>query len=86
MNPNNPVIGIRSIGGDPNLVSDLASAQVRGYHAGGVSAVAKHFPGHGDTGVDSRFGLPQVTHSLEQFHAIDLRPSRPPSPRAWTRS
>jgi beta-N-acetylhexosaminidase len=74
INPNNPVIGIRSIGGDPNLVSDLASAQVEGFHAGGVSAVAKHFPGHGDTGVDSHFGLPQVTHSLEQFHAIDLPP------------
>src|SRR4051794_27489336 len=76
VNPNNPVIGIRSIGGDPDLVSDLASTQVRGYHAGGISAVAKHFPGHGDTGVDSHFGLPQVTHSLEQFHAIDLPPFR----------
>ena len=74
INPNNPVIGIRSIGGDPDLVSDLASSQVKGYHAGGVSAVAKHFPGHGDTGVDSHFGLPQVTHTLEQFHAIDLPP------------
>jgi beta-N-acetylhexosaminidase len=74
INPNNPVIGIRSIGGDADLVSDLVSAQVEGYHAGGVSAVAKHFPGHGDTGVDSHFGLPQVTHTLEQFHAIDLPP------------
>jgi beta-N-acetylhexosaminidase len=74
INPNNPVIGIRSIGGDPDLVSDLASSQVEGFHAGGVSAVAKHFPGHGDTGVDSHFGLPQVTHTLEQFHAIDLPP------------
>ncbi|MGW5239277.1 glycoside hydrolase family 3 protein [Monashia sp. NPDC004114] len=76
INPNNPVIGIRSIGGDPGLVSDLASAQVGGYHSGGISAVAKHFPGHGDTGVDSHFGLPQVTHSLEQFEAIDLPPFR----------
>ena len=59
INPNNPVIGIRSIGGDPGLVSDLASAQVQGFHAGGISAVAKHFPGHGDTGVDSHFGLPR---------------------------
>jgi beta-N-acetylhexosaminidase len=74
INPNNPVIGIRSVGGDPGLVSDLASAQVTGYHSGGVSAVAKHFPGHGDTGVDSHFGLPQVTHTLAQFEAIDLPP------------
>src|SRR3954468_12469173 len=74
VNPNNPVIGIRSIGSDPGLVSELASAQVRGYHAGGIASVAKHFPGHGDTGVDSHFGLPEVTHTLEQFHAIDLPP------------
>src|SRR4051812_30351811 len=74
INPNNPVIGIRSIGGDPGLVSDLASAQVRGYHAGGIASVAKHFPGHGDTGVDSHFGLPEVTHTLEQIHQIDLPP------------
>ncbi len=74
INPNNPVIGIRSIGGDPGLVSTLASAQVAGYHAGGISSVAKHFPGHGDTGVDSHFGLPEVTHTLEQIHQIDLPP------------
>jgi beta-N-acetylhexosaminidase len=74
VNPNNPVIGIRSIGSDPALVSDIASAQVKGYHAGGISAVAKHFPGHGDTGVDSHFGLPEVTHTLEQIHEIDLPP------------
>jgi beta-N-acetylhexosaminidase len=76
VNPNNPVIGIRSIGSDPTLVSDLVVAQVRGYHAGGVSAVAKHFPGHGDTGVDSHFGLPEVTHTREQMDAIDLPPFR----------
>src|SRR3954453_21104377 len=74
VNPNNPVIGIRSIGSDPGLVSELASAQVRGYHAGGIASVAKHFPGHGDTGVDSHFGLPEVTHTLEQIHQIDLPP------------
>jgi beta-N-acetylhexosaminidase len=72
--PNNPVIGIRSIVGDPGLVSDLASPQVTGYHAGGVSAVAKHLPGHGDTGVDSHYGLPEVTHTLEQIHQMDLPP------------
>ncbi|MFC7491627.1 MULTISPECIES: glycoside hydrolase family 3 protein [unclassified Knoellia] len=76
INPNNPVIGIRSIGSDPGLVSDLAAAQVRGFRAGGVSAVAKHFPGHGDTGVDSHYGLPAVTHTLEQIHEIDLPPFR----------
>jgi beta-N-acetylhexosaminidase len=76
VNPNNPVIGIRSVGSDPALVSDLVAAQVRGYHRGGVSAVAKHFPGHGDTGVDSHFGLPEVTHTRAQLEAIDLPPFR----------
>ncbi|MGH1565215.1 glycoside hydrolase family 3 protein [Mumia sp. DW29H23] len=76
VNPNNPVIGIRSIGSDPALVSDLVAAQVRGYHSGGVSAVAKHFPGHGDTGKDSHFGLPEVTHTRAEMDAIDLPPFR----------
>lgn len=76
VNPDNPVIGIRSVGSDPALVSDLVAAQVRGYHRGGVSAVAKHFPGHGDTGVDSHFGLPEVTHTRAQLEAIDLPPFR----------
>lgn len=76
VNPANPVIGIRSIGSDPALVSELVAAQVRGYHEGGVSAVAKHFPGHGDTGKDSHFGLPEVTHDREELEAIDLPPFR----------
>jgi beta-N-acetylhexosaminidase len=76
INPSNPVIGIRSIGSDPALVSRQVTAQIGGYHAGGVSAVAKHFPGHGDTGVDSHFGLPEVTHTRAQLDAIDLPPFR----------
>ncbi|MBW9216179.1 glycoside hydrolase family 3 protein [Mumia sp. zg.B53] len=76
VNPNNPVIGIRSIGSDPGLVSRLVAAQVRGYRAGGVSAVAKHFPGHGDTAKDSHFGLPEVTHDRAELEAIDLPPFR----------
>jgi beta-N-acetylhexosaminidase len=74
VNPANPVIGIRSVGEDPDLVADLVAAQVDGYHDGGVAAVAKHFPGHGDTSVDSHFGLPEVTHTREQLEAIDLPP------------
>jgi beta-N-acetylhexosaminidase len=74
VNPANPVIGIRSVGEDPDLVSELVAAQVDGYHDGGVAAVAKHFPGHGDTATDSHFGLPEVTHTREQLEAIDLPP------------
>jgi beta-N-acetylhexosaminidase len=76
VNPANPVIGIRSIGEDPALVSELVAAQVDGYHDGGVAAVAKHFPGHGDTAVDSHFGLPEVTHSRERLESTDLPPFR----------
>src|SRR6185503_16852933 len=76
VNPANPVIGVRSVGEDPQLVSRLVSAQVDGYHDGGVATVAKHFPGHGDTAVDSHFGLPEVTHTRAQLEAIDLPPFR----------
>jgi beta-N-acetylhexosaminidase len=76
VNPANPVIGVRSVGEDPGLVSRLVAAQVDGYHDGGVAAVAKHFPGHGDTAVDSHFGLPEVTHTRAQLEAIDLPPFR----------
>ncbi|RZU76072.1 beta-N-acetylhexosaminidase [Micromonospora kangleipakensis] len=76
VNPANPVIGVRSVGEDPALVSGMVAAQVDGYHDGGVATVAKHFPGHGDTAVDSHFGLPEVTHTREQLEAIDLPPFR----------
>ena len=76
VNPANPVIGVRSAGADPALVSDMVAAQVRGYHSGGVATVAKHFPGHGDTATDSHFGLPEVTHTRAELEAIDLPPFR----------
>ena len=76
VDPANPVIGVRSPGEDPALVSAMVSAQIRGYHAGGVATVAKHFPGHGDTAVDSHLGLPEVTHTRAELAAIDLPPFR----------
>ena len=76
VNPANPVIGIRSIGEDPQLVAELVAAEVDGFHDGGIAAAAKHFPGHGDTATDSHFGLPEVTHTREQLEAIDLPPFR----------
>ncbi|OKL50276.1 glycoside hydrolase family 3 N-terminal domain-containing protein [Boudabousia marimammalium] len=75
-NPQNPVIGIRSIGSDPKLVADLTKAQVLGLQSEGVSATAKHFPGHGDTSSDSHTSLPVVNYDratldqhLEPFRA-----------------
>ncbi|QHZ00307.1 putative lipoprotein YbbD precursor [Streptomyces sp. S4.7] len=78
VNPANPVIGVRSFSSDPRLTADLTEAQVRGYQSGsaGVTATAKHFPGHGDTDVDSHVGLPVITHTLEQWREIDAPPFR----------
>ena len=56
VNPYNPVVGVRSFGEDPRLVSDLSAAMIRGIQSQGVAATAKHFPGHGDTTSDSHHG------------------------------
>jgi beta-N-acetylhexosaminidase len=74
--PANPVIGIRSFGADPALVAAMTSAAVAGFHAGGVAATAKHFPGHGDTGTDSHTGLPVIRHTLRQWWRLDAPPFR----------
>jgi beta-N-acetylhexosaminidase len=76
VNPANPVIGVRSFGADPQAVAALAAAQVRGYQGAGIAATAKHFPGHGDTGTDSHFALPVITHTLEQWQSVDAPPFR----------
>jgi beta-N-acetylhexosaminidase len=76
VNPRNPVIGVRSFGSDPALVSRLVGAQVGAFQAAGVAATAKHFPGHGDTDVDSHTGLPVIRHSLAELERVDLPPFR----------
>ncbi len=72
--PANPVIGVRSFGADPELVGRHAAAFVRALQAEGVAACAKHFPGHGDTKVDSHAGLPVVGVDLETLRARELVP------------
>ncbi|MGH3096455.1 MAG: glycoside hydrolase family 3 protein [Streptosporangiales bacterium] len=74
VNPRNPVIGVRSFGSDPQLVSRLAAAQVDGYQDAGIAATAKHFPGHGDTDVDSHIQLPTIDHTLKEWRQIDKPP------------
>ena len=74
--PANPVIGVRSFGEKPRLVAQLGAAQVRGYQRGGVVSTAKHFPGHGDTAIDSHYGLPIITHSRRTLERVDLLPFR----------
>ena len=73
-NPANPVIGVRSFGEDPQLVARLGAAMVKGYHEAGVISCLKHFPGHGDTAVDSHLALPIVPHAMQRLEAIELVP------------
>jgi beta-glucosidase-like glycosyl hydrolase len=73
-NPRNPVINTRSFGEDPALVGRMASAYIRGLQSAGVIATLKHFPGHGDTDVDSHLGLPVIKHPRERLDAIELPP------------
>ncbi|WP_406000780.1 glycoside hydrolase family 3 protein [Streptomyces sp. NBC_00829] len=76
VNPANPVIGVRSFGADPDAVAALVAAQVRGYQSAGIAATSKHFPGHGDTTVDSHTGIPVITHTREQWEETDAPPFR----------
>lgn len=73
-NPNNPVINTRSFGENPQNVAKLGVAAVKGYQAQGIMATLKHFPGHGDTHVDSHLGLPLVEHSLQTIEKNDIAP------------
>lgn len=75
-NPKNPVIGVRSFGENRDRVSRKAILFMQGMQSQGVTAVAKHFPGHGDTDADSHLGLPVVNHSLSQIEENDLEPFR----------
>jgi beta-N-acetylhexosaminidase len=72
----NPVIGVRSFGADPVSVSRHGAAWVEGLQSTGVAACAKHFPGHGDTVVDSHHGLPRVGVTLELLRERELEPFR----------
>jgi beta-N-acetylhexosaminidase len=75
-NPNNPVINTRSFGEDPQRVARLASLFVRGLEETGTVATAKHFPGHGDTDVDSHVGLPIVGANMARLDSVELVPFR----------
>lgn len=73
-NPDNPVIGYRSFGEDPDLVAQLGAAYSKGMWEGGVMPVGKHFPGHGDTSTDSHKTLPTINHTRQRLDDVDLRP------------
>ncbi len=75
-NPRNPVINTRSFGGSTITVGSMVAAYVRGLRDGGMIATLKHFPGHGDTDVDSHLGLPVITHPRARLDEVELPPFR----------
>lgn len=72
----NPVIGVRSFGADPALVARHTAAYVEGLQSAGVAACTKHFPGHGDTAVDSHHAMPRIDVDFDTLHARELAPFR----------
>ena len=75
-NPENPVIGVRSFADDPRKAALFGEATVRAYENTGIFCCGKHFPGHGDTNVDSHLGLPVIEKTLEELEAAELIPFR----------
>ncbi|MFD0586426.1 glycoside hydrolase family 3 protein [Paenibacillus sp. GCM10027627] len=75
-NPDNPVINVRSYSDRSDVVSEMGAAAVEGFQSARVAATVKHFPGHGDTSVDSHHALPVLPHSRERLDAIELLPFR----------
>lgn len=73
-NPNNPVIGVRSFGEDAIEVANHGIASVNGHFDAKVISTIKHFPGHGDTEIDSHLALPVIPHSLERLQEVELVP------------
>lgn len=75
-NPANPVIGVRSFGEDPQQVGAHVAAMVRGYREAGIISNLKHFPGHGDTAIDSHLNLPTLPFDRQRLDNIELVPFR----------
>lgn len=73
-NPRNPIIGTRAFGSDPDQVIRLGQAMVEGHRQAGVIPTLKHFPGHGDTAIDSHLGLPRIERGGERLQQVELRP------------
>ncbi|RYZ96788.1 MAG: beta-N-acetylhexosaminidase, partial [Proteobacteria bacterium] len=72
--PSNPIIGRRAFGTDDEIVSKMAGAMVRGFVANKMVSSVKHFPGHGDTTLDSHFDLPKVKDTLDELRERELKP------------
>jgi beta-N-acetylhexosaminidase len=75
-NPANPIINLRSFGEDPRAVSELVAAAVKGIQDNGMLAVVKHFPGHGDTDIDTHLDLPATAATWRRLDSVELPPFR----------
>lgn len=75
-NPKNPIINIRSFGESPEAIIPHITAMIEGMQSEGVIACAKHFPGHGDTAVDSHLSLPTLDHAIDRLEQTELKPFR----------
>ena len=73
-NPDNPIINVRSYSEDPNMVAEFGVEYIKGLQSEHVAATAKHFPGHGDTDVDSHLSLPQINVDRQRLNAVELAP------------
>ena len=73
-NPRNPIIGVRSFGSDPATVTKMGLALMNGFKAAGIIPVVKHFPGHGDTSLDSHYAVPVVNASKAELKRVHLAP------------
>jgi len=73
-NPSNPIIGIRSYSDNAVMVSEFSNQMINGLKSSNVIATAKHFPGHGDTDVDTHYGLPSITHDMDRLYEVELAP------------
>ncbi|WP_010094239.1 beta-N-acetylhexosaminidase [Ornithinibacillus scapharcae] len=75
-NPDNPVIGVRSYGESADMVANFGKQAVKGLQDAGIITTLKHFPGHGDTDIDSHLDLPVISHDIERLQEVELRPFR----------
>ncbi|MBD7943698.1 MULTISPECIES: beta-N-acetylhexosaminidase [Psychrobacillus] len=73
-NPDNPVIGVRSFGEDPRLVAEFGKKSMKGLQRAGIITTLKHFPGHGDSNVDSHLALPVISHNRKRLNEVELVP------------
>jgi beta-N-acetylhexosaminidase len=73
-NPKNPIIGVRSYSDSPEVVAAFGCNMIRGLKESRVMATAKHFPGHGDTDVDTHYGLPRIPHDMDRLYQVELYP------------